>query len=301
MYNFVALVHETTPSNYKKMKSAGKIKTAQELLFDVYDPGYGSGGFPGVYFSLIYRGQELKLEDENNVLLVFPIDLIMKTQNWHYNVIDRNGAITYDTYYKHNILSAPSPSELEKFCGKQLNEHVTPPRPKRWPGNEVVFHDSIDLKYLHCVLNKKQIKHFKTNTCIRAPSNITFDSKRLPVMVSMSDDKYTGLEYDFYNRPELQKVLDEDYCKWMSAVIPVFEENNIPKTKKNYDSYIIVNGIIQQLLSDEIPRSSQNIQKFFDLHDRISKIKSKYHIGKYGGIYRKTPNGSRLYIAQHHE
>lgn len=273
-YPFVALCHETTKSNFKKMKKSGKIRTAQELLFERYDPGFGSGGFPGVYFSLLYKNQIPELIDNDNILLIFPIDLLLKTQNWHYNLIDKNGSITYDTYYKHNILSAPNPKTLEEFC--KLENNV-------WPGNELVFHDSISLKYLHSIITKDNIKQFKTDKCIRSPKHIKFNNSKLPVIVSMSDNKYTGIKYKFYNKPKLDTVLDKDYCKWMSSILPVLNNKKLNK-KEDYDSFLIINEIIPKLMNNEIPRSSQDIDKFFKIHDKISGIKSKYYIGKYGGI-----------------
>lgn len=118
----LALYHKTYVKNFKSIIKQKKLMTLVDRESQqIYVDGMGSFGFPGVYFSLLYQDQTIQIEkededDENEtIVLVFPIDLIKCQQNWHYNLIDHNGLINYDTYYAHNISDAPHPNKVKYF------------------------------------------------------------------------------------------------------------------------------------------------------------------------------------------
>ena len=64
---------------------------------------------------------------------------LLKQKNYHINLIDSNGFISEETYFPHNIDKMP---KFIDFYNYYLEK-------KKWyPGNEIIFHDSIDLSNL---------------------------------------------------------------------------------------------------------------------------------------------------------
>lgn len=270
-----ALYHETNREGFQKIMHSGKLMTGADLNNKgLYANNFGSGGFPGVYLSLLYDKQKLKLEEDDGIILVFPIELLLKQHNYHYNLIDKNGTCGYDTYHSHNIHEAPHPEKLEEFCSKQINKFTK--RQKKWPGNEVVFHDSIDIRLLSCICvpndahgissryNIININDFTNLTPIKCKTHQIkyLNTTALPVLVTLSDIEYSGVEYGFYNKKRLIKVANKDFVDWTKAAIP---KGIDAKTKQEVDEWLRSSQLIEKLLLHEIDRKSQNFEGFFEI------------------------------------
>lgn len=274
-----ALYHETTVSTFKNIiknpdPTKRKLMTGEEQWDNKIfgEGGMGSGdGFPGLFFSLLFASLEPHLEDDANIILVFPIDLMKCQKNWHYNLIDRNGAITYDTYYSHNICNAPHPNKVKDFVesGK-----------KKYPGNELIFHDGIDINLVSKILHSdnvnlakdkglgkyklllQPISDFKNDSPVLATDaqKKLLNPYLLPVILSWSDAGYTGIEYRYYNKPSRNRVSFPFFYKLISSALPkpILEELDNANVKNMKDLDKFLRKPVRELLRNNMCRSSQN-------------------------------------------
>ena len=137
------LIHTTSPNNYKSILDHGYLMPDIQERYDeglynesthnVKEVPMEGGQFPGVYFSL--SNQEMIDKDplydghfKNEVILVFPIDLL-EQNNYHINLDDQFGLINQKTIFPETIHKNPC------LINKIIN----------FPGNEVVFHDPINI------------------------------------------------------------------------------------------------------------------------------------------------------------
>ena len=306
-----ALYHETTLQGLEKILMSGKIKTSAELVKEGigYVGNFGNDGFPGVYLSVLYNGQQMKMEEDDGIILVFSNDLMNKQKNWHYNLIDKNGTCGYDTYHYNSIKHAPHPEKVIIYCSTIPNEY-RPGKFREWPGNEVVFHDGIDLNLLSTICVKTGVNQKLVKELIKKISKI--DSKKVtlmkdfvndkalglnvdekylnktsePVVITISDNNYSGIQFGFYNKQDVKAVDDQDFINWTLAALPDNFKNEVTslKTKGELDEWLKTNKIIEKLLWNDIPRDANKNSEFFDIFE---KIRNKKNGG--GRKYRKAP------------
>jgi hypothetical protein len=120
MDDILYLLHCTPKETYEK--------------WDVLEPSeMDVNQYPGVYFSLITKNNLLnETLYYSKYMLIFSKKLL-KQQNYHVNIQDYNGHINEEnTYYPWNLDKAIEAIKSDKY--KRINE--------------VVFHDSIPMKYL---------------------------------------------------------------------------------------------------------------------------------------------------------
>ena len=210
MEEFACLVHSTSVKNYEKMLKTGKILTYRQATSQKVNFGTGMGAsygdsdddqFPGVYFSIKYIGDMIGPSDEDKELigdgpyetvsLVFPIDLMTRTKNWHFNIRDRNGIMTYDTYFHFDIDTLP----------KRARDGL----------NECVMHDAVPINLVHTVVRDAQL-------VLKKPIHTSepLDTETLPILFS-GPDIYSGVEYHFYNRPDRTHLGKLDHRLWVEA------------------------------------------------------------------------------------
>jgi hypothetical protein len=145
------LTHITSISNLKSIFKNGYLFNPIELIKQSID--YKGGmlmkfkkftnkdfgtDFPGIFMNYITKD---KFNDPffGKILLVFSKDLL-KQKNYHINVIDSNGLYVEGvTYFPHNISEAPKYKDIVDLHNNK-NEV--------FPGNEIVFHDKININTL---------------------------------------------------------------------------------------------------------------------------------------------------------
>ena len=249
----LALSHETTICNFKKILSSRYLETPGTTLQDQ---------FPGIYFNLIMASTEYKIKF-SEIALIFPINLIYEQKNWHYNLIDHNGLMTYDTYFHNNLQDIPQ--------GCKVIERV-----KYFPGNEVVFHDALPTSLISFVVCKnknvfdelniyiknnvndisKYIKEFSYKFKVVLGDKYDFkqrvtsintddmDKTILPIPFYLSDDLYTGAEFKFYNKPTISRTTSQYFKKMILDRLSKDE-------KKDLEIYLDDTKLINQLVLDE--------------------------------------------------
>jgi len=140
----LALYHETTVENLHSMLRERFLLTD----FDLKRRGMSPVGFtyrteinyacteqfPGCYMSILLKNTPPCPIDGDSVLLVFPIDLLTRQRNWHYNLADQNGFTGDNTYY-YDSASLPLPTG---------------------ENHEVVFHDSVPIDLVRFVVYKNE-------------------------------------------------------------------------------------------------------------------------------------------------
>ena len=142
---------------------------------------YDEHQFPGVYFSLITKYNLRKeLLYSSKYILIFSRKLL-EQQNYHINIYDYNGHINEkNTYYPWNLTKA-----IKKI--KSLKHGFM---------NEIIFHDSIPMKYLCASLIAYDIS-YKTLSHILLPqypifNDIEPDITKKPFYSYPYEMNYTG-------------------------------------------------------------------------------------------------------------
>lgn len=153
----------------------------------------------------------------------------------------------------------------------------------------MILHDSLDINLVSQILTTSNINiikfgkynsllhplsEFKNEKPIYA-SNIQkslLNPYLLPVIISWSDDEYTGIEYNFYNKPRKNKVDFHYFYKLISNALPpnILHQMNQNRIKniKQLDNFIISNQIVEKLLNNEICRSSQNFSSWLSAEQK---------------------------------
>jgi hypothetical protein len=145
------LTHITSISNLKSIFKTGYLLTPIELIQQSIKYKGGmlmaikkftnkdfSSDFPGIFMSYVTKDQLNELFF-GNIMLIFSKDLL-KQKNYHINVIDFNGLYVEGvTYFPHNISEAPKYKDIvDLYKNNKIG----------FPGNEIVFHDKIDINTL---------------------------------------------------------------------------------------------------------------------------------------------------------
>ena len=301
--DFLSLSHETTICNFKKILMTKHIKTSYFSTKSVEDQ------FPGVYLSLLMTSTPYKILF-SQIALIIPMNLLYEQKNWHYNVIDKNGIITYDTYFHNNLQEIPE--------GNKVIEHCKP----RCPGSEVVFHDALPISLIKYVVCKnkdvyeelkkyikqtvKDIRQFNPNFSydLKIVLSDNFDFKQkvvasntddmnkdiLPIPFYLSDELYTGGEYKFYNKPTLSKMTGQYYKNMILNRLSVPDRNRLliylDKTQSKVHMKNLINKLTQEeRLSEEEKKElilyikrvdDKNVKKVIDRWIIDSQIIDKY-------------------------
>lgn len=232
---YTYLIHITTKSNiellYKKYQSnldqkigtlyerylekvqADGVFASTDINFDERYRIHNACEFPGLFFVLSNHSmEELKEKYEHHqhfVCLVFPLELMLQ-QNWHMNLTDQNGLISYDTFFPDTLTSIPSHKELDEYysslrCG--------------WPGNEVIFHDGIPLSNCLSIIGKE------TNE-IMIHHQLRLDLHKKPNYVFYSDRRYDGTPIHYFHHEHRHENTTTD------AFYIEFIRNHLPDSYK---------------------------------------------------------------------
>lgn len=232
MTEFAALIHRTTIENYKKIKKSGYLYSYQNAVKKglVIQGGMGASEddaaygvqFPGTYFQVVYLGDVIEPID-GQITLVFPITIMEKQKKWHFNIIDRNGYMTYDSYFYFDMCHIPPKEQLKRFYND--NEFIT------FNKNEMILHSSISLDLLSTIVKDKPFKIDKKITC----NEDLLDKETLPIPFSEFDG-YTGIEYNFFNRPNLEHMRRKDYNSWLHSVFGKTHVDVLQKLQYYYEN-----------------------------------------------------------------
>jgi hypothetical protein len=177
--------------------------------------------FPAVFFSLITKNniQTEPLYSHDNILIFSK--KLLEQKNYHINIRDYNGWINEtNTYFSW---------ELDKAVKIINNFHNS-------IGNEVVFHDSISMKYL--------ISYIKSGSNKVLPNNIDFinilepDMSKIPFYCIPFENNYSGIEKlkmssrEFYIKMAKMCLIEDIEDKTREDIIELIK-NNINKFYKN--------------------------------------------------------------------
>ena len=146
--------------------------------------------FPGVYFSLITSENiETELLFAKKNYLLFPLDLLQQ-KNFHINIRDMNGIINeHNTFFYWQLNDA-----LQKISEDVKEKQIQASIINNQTMNEVIFHDSIDMKHLcKVVVNNmdRNVKHILPREQLY--SNFDIDTSLLPFYGYYNEKFYTGI------------------------------------------------------------------------------------------------------------
>jgi len=175
--------------------------------------------FPGVFFSLITSENiETEVLFAKKYNLLFSLDLL-KQRNFHINIRDMNGIINENNtffYWQVNeaLQKISEDVEVKKKLTNTINNRTM---------NEVVFHDSIDMRHLCKVVTNNMdgnVKHKLPREQLY--SNFDINTTLLPFYCYYNEHLYTG-----YNPPQKSSQ------KWIDKMHMVCNIN----IHKNFDAY----------------------------------------------------------------
>lgn len=221
------LSHKMVYSEYDRYKNKMQVKGVYSITtFNFKKPwSVDPGQYPGLYMSLTNRLPEL---NDNEIALIFPIEILYRQKNWHFNLFDRNGTIGYDTYIHDNIHLVPDFDDVKKFYMEKIRRYY----------NEVVFHDSIDMR------NCQSVYDGKTNYPILEYSNGTIKNENITdnregSFLYYSDRWYSGMDVPYYSLPnEITTSLDF-YRNYVKKYVPHLEEKlNRAESKREIEHII---------------------------------------------------------------
>lgn len=261
----IALYHETTKHAYEKILESGSIMTRWDIEHHrcfVPGSGFGGDGFPGLYLSVLYEGDsenfQSYLDNDDDIIIILPIDIIFMQKNWHFNLIDKNGSITSDTYYFNDKHNAPN----TKTVAAKQEYH---------PGNEICFHDSLSTQLIHHVIHKKDIHQYawpKEPIMCNTKMKEYIDSNVLPIIIGYSDAAYTGIK----TYPMNEELTSRAYSELVYAALPNEYRNRFDftsKSKADVDLWVQDNCIIERFLENKNDRELQNFDDFFISRKKI--------------------------------
>jgi hypothetical protein len=180
-------VYSTTTFNFKKPWSV--------------DPGQ----YPGLYMSLMDCLPDLGKEE---IALVFPSELLARQTNWHFNLFDRNGTFGYDTYTHDSIHLVPDLKDVKNFYMEKIGRYH----------NEVVFHDSIDMKNCSFVYDGTELYSIADYSHGNITHELSVD-ERPGAFLYYSDRWYTGMKVPYYSLPEMSTTSVDFYRDYVKRYV----------------------------------------------------------------------------------
>ena len=180
------------------------------------------GQYPGLYMNLT---DELPKLEKDEVLLLFPTELLRRQKNWHFNLFDRNGTIGYDTYTYENMDTLPYFYAVKTFYKEKVGRYY----------NELVFHHSVDIHNCQFVYDGKELHPI---------SDFGIEYKLTPnekpgLFLYYSDRWYTGMDVPYYNHRDEYKTSVEFYKEYCKKCISINKDSLFEKIDKETDK----NGI----------------------------------------------------------
>lgn len=209
--------------------------------------------FPGVYLSIITKDN---IDTENVFLGKYIIILskkILLQENYHINFRDHNGIISEkNTYFPWN---------LNDFISKSKQSSSI-------YGNEVVFHDNIDMKYCCSIIGifKKQF-HIKLNHFL---PKISMDNEADPDMTKKPffcypfEDIYTG-----------EGSITKSSNKWFTMMSKVCNINQPYNTSKNIIQILKDNS--ESLFHNRSQQQIEVLKEYTQKMNRTTSIKGGRH------------------------
>lgn len=194
------------------------------------------GQFPGLYMSLTC---ELPKPEKDEVILVFPTELLYRQKNWHFNLFDRNGTIGYDTYTYKNIDTLPYMYPVTSFYEEKVGRYF----------NEVVFHDSIDMRNCQFVYDGNVLKTIEEYTDNKIHHELIINDSP-GAFLYYSDRWYTGMDVPYYTKRDEYETSVDFYREYVKEYIKdqeLIKEIDKATTKKEIEQIIEDNDLFTQL------------------------------------------------------
>jgi hypothetical protein len=233
------LVHELSEQNSIKvlksrlmspvtLEKKGIKATGGQSSSDSWKNG---GQYPGVYTfgilanqvgtPLLGKGSHFSDFDDSPIALVFS-SALLERKAWHMNVTDLNGYITDKTYFPEDISNFP------------FDDYKSSPH-----GNEIVFHDDIDLEFLEEIWVKKYIKNPKLNDQYAEKFKELLKKNGLEKFVALvkTDAANTGIypnrKFEKFcdDRQVIQKLRNGPNPNYCSVYYDINERRIIPNMK----------------------------------------------------------------------
>ena len=240
--------------------------------------------FPGVYMSYVSKCDiHSKIKYVGNVCLCFTKKLLQQ-KNYHINITNNNGLISeHITYYPNNLNKIPKKEMIEKFYIK--NEGV-------YCGNEVVFHDKINLgtlceiwvkdSNLYHELRKKIPKKFHYLIHLKNiyiddllnQFNCKIDEHSKPFYLSI-DYFRNGINKKLYNYENKSNSGKNHYlkmCKLISLNDNIINKFNLTDPQ-NLIQYLIKHEYFSKFHKN---RNKQNI--YYLTNNKYLKLKINYYL-----------------------
>ena len=215
MDDLLYLKHTTTFDNLLRILQSGKIYTRVDMWYNEHESigGFTEGGwgpdsspdqYPGLYMTLIHRdliGKDIEYWSKDDVQLIFCITLLNR-QDFHYNYVDSNGFLNKD-------ITSLNIKELENDIKKR----------GIIPLNEIIFHNSVSVKYLKEIWVKSADVYTKLQSI--------FDELSVNIPIKIIN-KYTDTSYKCDE--EINKMTP-NYCYFFDK----WERENIKESGYPYD------------------------------------------------------------------
>jgi ankyrin repeat protein len=280
------LVHGTKFENLKAILNTGYIHTVIDMWYknvyndkkgftDVHTFGQIKSGsqyqYPGVYMTLINTDlvdKNIRRNTDDDVFLIFCISLLDRG-DFHYNSSDNSGHFVQNTT-SFDIM------ELNKSIKKEITIN-----------NEVVFHNSVSLKYL------KQIWILPKNENKEKIESLINDNK-LKIKV-ITTEKY--LDDIGTNKREPNSCYlygkPDDNDKWYDVIAKKCNFKNIKSMKDNFEQ-----KIFKDSSNDDIKKYLKNFDVSIDFSEKqIDEIKNmtvqELYFLKYYSKYHDKMDGRK--------
>lgn len=221
------LSHKMLYSEYDRYKNKLQVDGAYSITtFNFKKPwNVDPGQYPGLYMGFY---DKLPTLDKDEIALIFPAELLYKQKNWHFNLFDRNGTIGYDTYTHDTIHLVPDFDVVQKFYLDKIGRYY----------NEVVFHDSIDMRNCLSVYDGVDLfsisEYSKGTIC-----HEQIIDPREGAFLYYSDRWYTGMSVPYYSLPEETTTSVDFYRNQVKKYAPQLEsELDSAESKREIENIV---------------------------------------------------------------
>ena len=269
------LTHNTNEKYLLQILKSGKLMTTlNRVNKKIYTGRYSmprksfknsdyNDEFPGIFLNFITKDHLNKQNIELNkfmsgITLIFSNNLLNQ-KNYHINLVDNNGFISENTFFPNNINEMP---KFIDFYNYYIKNHKT----NYYPGNEIVFHDNIDISnlceiwisemtlelygkdYFTKLKNKlpKKYKNFlkikNLYDNIKCTNNGLLDTNSLPFLLCFNSEKYKNYFYPY----KTKKYLPKKFFKNIAKIANIDEETIIKlelTNPTNLYNYLVKNKL----------------------------------------------------------
>lgn len=249
----------TTPNRIKNKIYSGRYSMARKSF---KNSDYNDE-FPGIFLNFITKDHLNKKNTGLNkimsgITLVFSNNLLNQ-KNYHLNLVDNNGLISQNTYFPNNINQMP---KFIDFYNYYIKNHKT----DYYPGNEIVFHDNIDISnlceiwisdmtlelngkdYFTKLRNKLPKKYKKFLKIKNSYENIVYkndgiiDKESIPFFLCFNSEKYKDYFYPY----KTKKYMPNIFFKKIALIANIDEQtiNKLELTNPtNLYNYFVKNKL----------------------------------------------------------